>query len=1518
MPATRPDGLSFSVAIVLCAACLASAATPPSVRIMPLGDSITLGTTAGGYRAPLYTGLTNLGYRVDFVGTQTGNGAGSLPDSDHEGHSGFRISQIDAALGGYLNAVADPDVILLHIGTNDANDGDFANAINRLDALITKIATNRPYAHIIVTSLLPRTEPAINTSITNLFNPSVPDIVTAQAALGRRVTFLDMHAYLTTNDLADIAHPNQTGYNKMADAWLPAITRVIAPIGDGASPGLVRARSLSNNRQVAVTFSKPVALATATNLSNYALSGGLALTGASLDADQRTVTLSTSMQARQTSYTVTVNGVTDLNAPTSLSISADSTVSFLSSTPSGYLNNVAESSGYSLVYSLEIPSSVNYKTAPVAYSVDNHLAIGDFSRVAYYMELLNTNGMLTYVWASMSAFTNDTSLLGVPTLISGAFFHNSVSNMNVFCNVPGVTTGTGITGNLEFWPYSYIYANSFNVPGASGSTCDFGDGINPNGANYGSMQLHNTGAGQTLFAFNAWCDGGATEIGIGNCPAPISGGIDWTFSKTAGAYSARTLQVLVLRGNDTTPPSLVSANASLARTLVTVRFSEPLAPASVNGACFSLDNGAQIVSATLAANQRDVTLVTTRQPAGTPTLTVTGVRDSAAGNPITPGSTIVVSAPALPPEITAKIGGLATGYQLVCTLDIPVTGTFNGSANPYSFDQRSATNFCDRVAYYLELQKLDGSVQYLWTSMDAFTPYLSKIGVPTTASKAMFQQAVANLDVKSNVAGVTNGTGLAGGNIEFWPTDQTTTNALGIANASDSAFDFGDTRLTNGTYGCMQVHNSASRQTLFALNNWGADGNTLCVGIGNAPYGSPDWTATNNAGAFFRRTLHVLVRPATNSTTTLPAEVAANVPAAAGYQLVCSITNIPVYGSFNTSSADYSADIRASVTSAFSRVAYYLELKKSGVPATFLWTSMDAFTTNAMKLGIPVVGTFFQTNVVHLDVLSNVPGVSNGTDIATGNIEFWPSDYSPPNTLPIAGASATAFDFGDGGGNSTAAGHGCMQVHNYGAKQTLFAINHFNAGNKIGLGIGNNPVPNSTYPDPDWTATYNADSYERRVLHVFVLLQDIQSTDAVAPTLSSVTASSTLKRVLLTFSETLADSAASTGNFSLNNGVTVTTAALSADKKSVLLTTTAQTPGQAYLVSVAGVRDRSASANLIAAGASIAFTAPYVSLPPALSDNVPESADYALVYKLAIPNNTYFVPNGAPYAVDESLFQQTRTFDRVAYCLELVASGVTKWAYVSMDPFTSDLAKIGVPTAARGAVFQTYVSNMNVYASANAAVTTGTAIATGNIEFFASNYSGANDKNIPGAIGTNCVDFGDSTGSASAGYGCMQIHNYGAGHTILALNSFGSNGFVPSMGIGNNTNFTMAGYVDTDWSFNHNAASFSTKNLYVLAHWSGTPQGTGPALLSQPVSREVRAHEPVRFYVQAVGETSYQWRHNGVAIDGANQAWLEIARADLTDSGSYDVLVYGSGSASTTSLTATLHVIPLGTVLKLR
>jgi len=59
---------------------------------------------------------------------------------------------------------------------------------------------------------------------------------------------------------------------------------------------------------------------------------------------------------------------------------------------------------------------------------------------------------------------------------------------------------------------------------------------------YGSMQVHNHEAKQTIFAINHWREGGSADLGIGNRPRDNP---DWTFSGSAGTYSYKRLRVLV-------------------------------------------------------------------------------------------------------------------------------------------------------------------------------------------------------------------------------------------------------------------------------------------------------------------------------------------------------------------------------------------------------------------------------------------------------------------------------------------------------------------------------------------------------------------------------------------------------------------------------------------------------------------------------------------------------------------------------------------------------------------------------------------------------------------------------------------------------------------------------------------------------------------------------------------------------------------------------------------------------------
>jgi len=221
----------------------------------------------------------------------------------------------------------------------------------------------------------------------------------------------------------------------------------------------------------------------------------------------------------------------------------------------GLLQNVPEAAGYTLVYEFPIPTGSpgwgsNLTTNPYTVNVSASITNGSFDRVAYYLELVKASGETQWVYVSTTSFTTNAARLGIPrnyVLRNGAYDTAAPSNAVIRSNVSGITTGDGInTVNLEFWPSDYSQANGYSVPGASASTYDFGDNGASTTAGHGSMQIHNYGAGQTLFAYNNWgTSQSACALGIGN-QIGGSGNPDWTFNSTNIAnYASRTLQVLV-------------------------------------------------------------------------------------------------------------------------------------------------------------------------------------------------------------------------------------------------------------------------------------------------------------------------------------------------------------------------------------------------------------------------------------------------------------------------------------------------------------------------------------------------------------------------------------------------------------------------------------------------------------------------------------------------------------------------------------------------------------------------------------------------------------------------------------------------------------------------------------------------------------------------------------------------------------------------------------------------------------
>ena len=196
------------------------------LRIMPLGDSITAGVgsvTRSSYRIDLYRRLVAAGMNVDFVGSQHDGQGG---DDDHEGHPGWAITRLSTHVDGWL-ARYRPDVVLLHVGTNDmATDGGARRAPMRLNALISRIRADRPEAQIFVSLIVGAKTDAEQRRI-EAFNAAVPGVV---AANGPHVHLVDQS---TVNglDIRDNLHPNDFGYATMAYNFYEAIGEVFSAVG---------------------------------------------------------------------------------------------------------------------------------------------------------------------------------------------------------------------------------------------------------------------------------------------------------------------------------------------------------------------------------------------------------------------------------------------------------------------------------------------------------------------------------------------------------------------------------------------------------------------------------------------------------------------------------------------------------------------------------------------------------------------------------------------------------------------------------------------------------------------------------------------------------------------------------------------------------------------------------------------------------------------------------------------------------------------------------------------------------------------------------------------------------------------------------------------------------------------------------------------------------------------------------------------------------------------------------------
>jgi hypothetical protein len=114
---------------------------------------------------------------------------------------------------------------------------------------------------------------------------------------------------------SNLAEATTCDYQVYAVSALEAISATAATgsfstIGDAVGPVVTRVRSLSLTK-VQVFFDEPVEQATSEALSSYQFTGGVTVSAAALQADQRSVIVTTSQQTESTVYTITVGSVRD-------------------------------------------------------------------------------------------------------------------------------------------------------------------------------------------------------------------------------------------------------------------------------------------------------------------------------------------------------------------------------------------------------------------------------------------------------------------------------------------------------------------------------------------------------------------------------------------------------------------------------------------------------------------------------------------------------------------------------------------------------------------------------------------------------------------------------------------------------------------------------------------------------------------------------------------------------------------------------------------------------------------------------------------------------------------------------------------------------------------------------------------------------------------------------------------------------------------------------------------------------
>jgi len=209
---------------------------PGTPKIMAFGDSITAATC---WRARLWEELEKNGYTsFTFVGSQNTSGNCGDPkyDGHNEGHSGYLVENLakeepSGEMDTWFSA-SPPDVMLMHIGTNDVWNKLPTSTI--LSAYGVAIDTARKYAPnvvVLLAQIIPMNPSNCSVCAAGVqqLDAAIPAWAASKSTDASPIVVVDqLTGFDDATDTIDGVHPNDTtGSQKVADRWYAALAPML-------------------------------------------------------------------------------------------------------------------------------------------------------------------------------------------------------------------------------------------------------------------------------------------------------------------------------------------------------------------------------------------------------------------------------------------------------------------------------------------------------------------------------------------------------------------------------------------------------------------------------------------------------------------------------------------------------------------------------------------------------------------------------------------------------------------------------------------------------------------------------------------------------------------------------------------------------------------------------------------------------------------------------------------------------------------------------------------------------------------------------------------------------------------------------------------------------------------------------------------------------------------------------------------------------------------------------------------